>query len=261
MNRKLTKLGVPLIISILMLLTYLTLFLGDEKIHSLTDEDGIFETLGALFFVMTSIFFGLTILYNYRRKKTLKLMLRQNIFYLLLGFVFFIGCMEEISWGQRILNLETPDNLAEYNVQNEINIHNLKWFHGSTESGESKDFWQKLINIDRLFSLFWLSFCLIIPLLAKYNSSIKNFLIKLNFPIVPIFLGSLFLGNYLVSKFIEYSVEGAGHSVTEIKETNIAFLFMFVALFGVYKMRQSKRAEIKTESHKSAYAKEDTFSL
>jgi hypothetical protein len=43
--------------------------------------------------------------------------------------IFVLGCIlvagEEISWGQRILGLETPDVLMDANVQAELNTHNL----------------------------------------------------------------------------------------------------------------------------------------
>jgi hypothetical protein len=43
-----------------------------------------------------------------------------------LGILGIAG--EEISWGQRVLGLETPETLAEANHQNEINIHNITAF-------------------------------------------------------------------------------------------------------------------------------------
>ncbi|WP_448614288.1 hypothetical protein [Modestobacter sp. URMC 112] len=43
-----------------------------------------------------------------------------------LGILGIAG--EEISWGQRLLGLETPESLAEANHQNEINIHNITTF-------------------------------------------------------------------------------------------------------------------------------------
>jgi len=39
--------------------------------------------------------------------------------------VFIFGAGEEISWGQRIFLIETPDWLAEKNKQRELNLHNL----------------------------------------------------------------------------------------------------------------------------------------
>jgi hypothetical protein len=44
----------------------------------------------------------------------------------LLGLLFIFGIGEEISWGQRIFGIETPELLQTYNKQKELNIHNLK---------------------------------------------------------------------------------------------------------------------------------------
>ncbi len=44
---------------------------------------------------------------------------------LLLGIIFFFGAGEEISWGQRILGIESPDYFKEKNTQGETNFHNL----------------------------------------------------------------------------------------------------------------------------------------
>ena len=40
--------------------------------------------------------------------------------------IFFVVCAgKEVSWGQRILDLRTPDPLASINVQDEITLHNI----------------------------------------------------------------------------------------------------------------------------------------
>lgn len=39
--------------------------------------------------------------------------------------IFVFGTGEEISWGQRIFGLETPDYLREINAQDEITLHNI----------------------------------------------------------------------------------------------------------------------------------------
>jgi hypothetical protein len=43
-----------------------------------------------------------------------------------LALVCFTIAMEEISWGQRILNIDTPDFMKDLNRQGEINIHNIE---------------------------------------------------------------------------------------------------------------------------------------
>lgn len=50
-----------------------------------------------------------------------------------LWLVLALGCIasagEEISWGQRVFDLETPDRLEEANEQDEITLHNLSSVH------------------------------------------------------------------------------------------------------------------------------------
>jgi cell division protein FtsW (lipid II flippase) len=43
----------------------------------------------------------------------------------LLGLVLFFGAGEEISWGQRILGIESSEYFKEKNLQGETNFHNL----------------------------------------------------------------------------------------------------------------------------------------
>lgn len=44
---------------------------------------------------------------------------------LLLGLVLFLAAGEEISWGQRIFGIESPEYFKENNTQQETNFHNL----------------------------------------------------------------------------------------------------------------------------------------
>src|SRR5688500_16187413 len=39
--------------------------------------------------------------------------------------VCLFGAGEEISWGQRVFDIETPSSLMERNAQKELNLHNL----------------------------------------------------------------------------------------------------------------------------------------
>lgn len=43
----------------------------------------------------------------------------------LAGAVFVFGMGEEISWGQRLFGVQTPEFFAKHNAQNETNLHNL----------------------------------------------------------------------------------------------------------------------------------------
>jgi hypothetical protein len=42
-----------------------------------------------------------------------------------LGLVLFVAAGEEISWGQRLFEIETPEALVDGNRQDELNLHNV----------------------------------------------------------------------------------------------------------------------------------------
>jgi len=48
-------------------------------------------------------------------------------FYLVMAVAFFLGAMEEISWGQRLVGWGTPTALADINFQDETTIHNVNF--------------------------------------------------------------------------------------------------------------------------------------
>ena len=80
-------------------------------------EDGFFENFTVVLALLSSlIFFYLGIYYKAMDKK---------IFLFLFAVLLFFYSMEEISWGQRIFDWETPKALSEVNYQNEINVHNI----------------------------------------------------------------------------------------------------------------------------------------
>lgn len=84
-------------------------------------EDGLFEYLtSAMYFGAAAI--AIVIALAFKRKG--RIMLAAVYSLLTLGLFFVSG--EEISWGQRILNIETPPAFLESNTQQELTIHNLE---------------------------------------------------------------------------------------------------------------------------------------
>ncbi len=209
---------------------------NEDKVIMLATEDGFFETAGAIWFLLSAIVFFTIFVKN--RKNTDRFVIRY-IFFFLLGVTFLFVFLEEISWGQRIFNIDTPQLFQELNIQKELNLHNLKLFHGSTEDGERKSFWALLLNFDRLFSFFWFTVFFLIPLFSTLTSKVKVFLERINFPITPLFLGTFFVLNYLLSKLIALNIEsGLNHSLVEIKESNFALL-IFLASIWLYKSKNN----------------------
>jgi len=92
--------------------------------------------------------------------------------YLLITFCFFFMAMEEISWGQRILGLQTPESLRAINRQGETNIHNL-------------------VRVNRLFrklSIIILLWAMAFPYLINKYDRVKNLVKKLGIPVCEKYL-------------------------------------------------------------------------
>jgi hypothetical protein len=156
---------------------------------------------------------------------------KKRFFYVVLGFIFLIGFLEEISWGQRIFDLQIPNVLSGQNLQNEINIHNLEWFQGK----------YIFLHVDSLFTLFWLTLCVIIPLLYKLYAPVRSLINRFNLPLVPVSLSLLFLINWL-SQFVTPNPVPARllYPLEEIRESNFSFLFMCFAIFELYQLRSAR---------------------
>jgi hypothetical protein len=197
------------------------IFFNEPTINQIGDEDGFFENLTALVFFLTfAIFVTLFI------KKRYPILL-------LFAAIFFIGTGEEISWGQRIFQIQTPEELQKENVQKELNFHNLKVF-----SKQEKD---DILTINFLYKLFWLSYCFLLPLLFIRVKFIDKIVNAIKLPVPPVSVGFLFIGNWFLFKIIKDYLLSDGKSLqyydlaTEVGETNSAMLFFMVSLiFLVY---------------------------
>ena len=85
-----------------------------------TKEDGFVEYGTALLLLCSSIL----LLYRFF-KLSKKKKLPWKIGILAMALVFFFGAGEEISWGQRIFNVQSSEYFIEHNAQGETNLHNL----------------------------------------------------------------------------------------------------------------------------------------
>ncbi len=133
--------------------------------------------------------------------------------YIGLAIVLFVIGMEEISWGQRILNFSTPEVMKKLNYQSEVSVHNIL---------------DNYFDIQSLF-IYAISFwVMLVPWLLKKFASLRYWFEKLGLPVfppetTPLFLVSL--GLTITAPFI---------SNDEIKELLLAFAFLFmsVIIFG-----------------------------
>lgn len=212
--------------AIYLLASYIFLSLLDSAtVADLTKEDHLVEICAPIGFLIASIIFLLIGIHMFRTKTTHPLL--HKLSYLALALIFFIAAGEEISWGQRILGIQTPQALDSVNAQHETTFHNLKVFEGQGSLP---------IGVSEVFGLFTLVLTGVVPLVSQFFGSAKRFFEKF-MPIFPWVFAFLFAANWGFAKLggILYR-SGANVSFTtsnmvELKESNYAILYAIVALY------------------------------
>ncbi len=149
---------------------------SDALLTRYTKEDGFIEWMTFLLY-LSSFLLMLFVLLS-RRIFKMKTTWIQDLAVLGIGAVFLFGALEEISWFQRIIEIEAGDFFMKHNRQAETNVHNL------IVGG---------VNINRLifgklFFIALLTHNLIIPLWARRNGKIKKWFLDLGVFLPPTLL-------------------------------------------------------------------------
>jgi len=197
--------------------TYLIMFTLDKAtVDDITAEDHYFENLGAIsLFAASGLYLGSFLLS--RKQKQQSFIRRMS--YLGFAALFFFGAGEEISWGQRILGIATPEAVSEVNDKNELNLHNLELF-GSKNSLPFK-----------MYQAFAFTYTLILPLIAKFSQKAKKWL-EQYITLVPWLFGVVVVANLLFSLVVS-RLTYLGQ-LGEIQESNYELIFMCAGVYMVY---------------------------
>lgn len=91
----------------------------------------------------------------------------------LAGLVLLFGAGEEISWGQRVFGIETPEFLAEHNRQRETNLHNLEVYGLNLN---------KLI-FSNLLGVFLVVYLLVLPRVATRHEAVEKLTTRWGIPL------------------------------------------------------------------------------
>ena len=90
---------------------------------------------------------------------------RYRPFFMLLAAAGFFTAGEEISWGQRLLDIDSPEFFEDYNIQGETNVHN---FFSGPVSTLSKDI------VEWVLATALVTYGLIYPLLLRTGWSVAR---------------------------------------------------------------------------------------
>lgn len=227
------------LLSIIIASYLLYLLLQEDTVIKLGKEDGLFEYLTALAFLVTSILFFVFFL---RRKR---------LIHLVFSLVFLVGMGEEVSWGQRIFNYQSPEYFKENNIQDEFNFHNLKIFDSQEEGGKFKQGLHYFISTNFLYKLFWMIYGVILPVVYLLSHLVKQIVDRIGMLVPPFGLGIIFLFNWVIFKMISTFLLPVDSSTfyyyagIEINEFGSALIFMILA---VYFLQTTRGYELERSS-------------
>ena len=186
-------------VGILFVGSYGTLWLDESVVHSLTQEDGLFEYSTAISFLVASIVAFILFAKSTAGNSLCRFPIRRNIYYLLLAVLFFFGAGEELSWGQRLVGFDTPGSIRAQNVQEELNIHNLEFLDRRSAAASRDSTLLVFLTVDRMFAIFWLTYCFLIPTISYILEPVAAVIRRVDLPLAAVWLGMLFPINYLCS--------------------------------------------------------------
>jgi hypothetical protein len=132
-----------------------------------------------------------------------------------LGALFVFGAGEEISWGQRILGVESPEFFKANNAQQETNLHNLV-------VGEVKI--NRLV-FGKILAVVVVTYVLILPVLYRRLDAVRRFVDGWAIPLPRWVHIGVYLLIAALATFIPSSRKG------EILELGGCIVFMLITLF------------------------------
>ena len=145
----------------------LILFAFTDSVHFLMKEDGFVEYLSAFFWLSGFI---ISVWSACTRKFA-----KAKFIFIFAALICLVACGEEISWGQRIFNFETPDYIKEKNTQGEFNFHNLESMSGGStwrhffKTGEFNI--KQILDAQNLFRLFMLTLFFFFPIIIRFKKA------------------------------------------------------------------------------------------
>lgn len=127
----------------------------------LLGEDSIVEWMQFLCFAVIAVLLGFVAVDRATRLPRLSL---EVIGIAGLSALVALAALEEISWFQRVLGVETPDFLRQHNRQGETNLHNLALGDGSLH---------KTVLVKLIF-IVGIMHNLVLPLIARSRPAIRR---------------------------------------------------------------------------------------
>ena len=165
-----------LIVSLLIVVYYAVAAVYYPNIYVFSTYEDLYGEWTQTYFFCFAFIFSLLNVFQHGLKQ-------HRWFFLLLAIAAFYVFMEEISWGQRLINFDTPGFFAKNSYQNEANLHNL--LTGPVES------WTKTV-LTYLISLGLIGYGVIFPVALRWQWKPSLLLVRLGVASPPLGLGAAF---------------------------------------------------------------------
>jgi hypothetical protein len=204
------------IVAIAMVTGYWLFYTSLPRFEQYIKEDGIAEWLTVAGLLLGSVVCFFRFVKLWRKKSKWFLFVTFS-----LGLFLFFAAGEEISWGQRIFGIETPEYFQQHNAQQETNLHNL--IVGGVKLN-------KLIFSVLLVGLLSI-FMIIVPVLYQKNNLAKRFLDASAVPVPRYYQVLAFIVVFVLTSLIKHGKNA------ELLECGGALLFFLI-------VRYSKNREI-----------------
>ncbi|MEJ7912969.1 MAG: hypothetical protein WKF70_07430 [Chitinophagaceae bacterium] len=194
----------------LLAIGFFLVFTNVDSFENYIREDGIVEWLTVLS-LLAAAFFCMQRAVTLTRYRGVYFMVTN----LVLAVLLIIAAGEEISWGQRLFGIETPEYFRENNLQEETNLHNLK-ING--------------VEINRLVFSYLLISALVIylgvfPILYQKKEWMRRFADRWGIPMPQLYqvLGFLFV--FVITALIPHGKRA------ELLECCACLLFLLMILY------------------------------
>ena len=136
--------------------------------------------------------------------------------WLFFGLLFLFGAMEEISWGQRILGIESPEWFLKHNRQFETNLHNLVIYGVNLNK----------VIFGRFLGIMVLIYMLALPVLYRFHRKFRDFI---NWWAIPVPQNYQILLFILVNIILQFHL-GLMKKVSEMRELFTCFVFFLILI-------------------------------
>ena len=172
------------------------------------EEDGLVENLTALGLFAAAIVV-IVKLWRARGESGFR-----TFCHVLFALMLIFGAGEEISWGQRIFNIESSEFFLEHNAQGETNLHNMV-------IGDTKI--NKLI-FGQILTAFLAIYFLILPFLYTSYNWVTRFIDRFGIPVPHLHQSLVFSIAYVLTLIIPSSRKW------ELGEMCLAFVALAIVL-------------------------------